>query len=157
MWIWITFALWFGRDSRRMRNWKIQFYMMSMNSIVKSNPHLPSGLFHPYEMDESISNFRGVSCIFSFLFHFWLNSADSDQKPHLIWFYFLPGSPQKDARLISWIWVNEYMQIIIYKTIVISSYTIFILFPFWIHKRKWAGNKIFKFFARAILYKIKCM
>ena len=34
------------------------------------NPHLPSGLFHPYQLDESISNFRGVLCTFSFLFYF---------------------------------------------------------------------------------------
>ena len=24
------------------------------------NPHLPSGLVHPYQLDEFISNFRGV-------------------------------------------------------------------------------------------------
>ena len=34
------------------------------------NPHLPSGLSHPYQLDESISNFRCVWCTFSFLFNF---------------------------------------------------------------------------------------
>ena len=33
------------------------------------NPHLPSGSIHPYQLDESISNFRGVWCTFSFLFY----------------------------------------------------------------------------------------
>ena len=32
-------------------------------------PHLPSGLFHPYQLVEPISNFRGVWCTFSFLFY----------------------------------------------------------------------------------------
>ena len=36
----------------------------------KLNPHMPSGPVHPYQFDESISNFRGVWCIFSFLFYF---------------------------------------------------------------------------------------
>ena len=31
------------------------------------NPHLPSGLSHPYQLDKSISSFRGVWCTFSFL------------------------------------------------------------------------------------------
>ena len=48
------------------------------------NPHLPSGLFHPYQLDESISNFRGVRCTFSFLFDFeyiflLANSEDPNQ------------------------------------------------------------------------------
>ena len=29
------------------------------------NPHLPSEPVHPYQLDESISNFRGVWCTFS--------------------------------------------------------------------------------------------
>ena len=40
-------------------------------SALLFNPHLPNGLFHPYILDESISNFRDVSCIFSFfILHF---------------------------------------------------------------------------------------
>ena len=35
------------------------------------NPQLPSGLFHPYQMDEFISSFRGVWCTVSFLVYFW--------------------------------------------------------------------------------------
>ena len=34
------------------------------------NPHLPSRPVHPYQLDESISNFRGVWFSFSFLFYF---------------------------------------------------------------------------------------
>ena len=34
------------------------------------NPHLPSGLVNLYQLDESISNFKGVWCTFSFLFCF---------------------------------------------------------------------------------------
>ena len=34
------------------------------------NPHLPSGPIHPYQLDESISNFRGAWCTFSVLFYF---------------------------------------------------------------------------------------
>ena len=58
------------------------------------NPHLPSGPVHPYQLDESISNFRGVWFSFSFLFHFeyiflLANSEDPDQTPRflqrLIW------------------------------------------------------------------------
>ena len=29
------------------------------NSFESLNPYLPSGLFHPYQLDESISIFRG--------------------------------------------------------------------------------------------------
>ena len=36
----------------------------------KLNPYLPSGSVHPNQLDESISNFRGVWCTFSFLFYF---------------------------------------------------------------------------------------
>ena len=51
------------------------------------NPNLPSGLFHSYLLDESISDFRGIWCIF---FHFYFissrnsckQSLDPDQTPH---------------------------------------------------------------------------
>ena len=33
------------------------------------NPHLPSGPVHPYQLDESIFNFRGAWCTFSVLFY----------------------------------------------------------------------------------------
>ena len=39
------------------------------------HPFLPSGLFHPYILEESISTFRGVWCTFSFLFYFKRNSC----------------------------------------------------------------------------------
>ena len=34
------------------------------------NPHLPSGPIHSYQLDESISKFRGAWCTFSVLFYF---------------------------------------------------------------------------------------
>ena len=52
----------------------LTFFMLSLAFyfvfIVDLNPHLPSGPVHPYQLDESISNFRGVWCTFSFLFYF---------------------------------------------------------------------------------------
>ena len=39
------------------------------------NPHLPSGLFHLYQLAESISSFRGVWYTYSFLFNFNRNSC----------------------------------------------------------------------------------
>ena len=51
------------------------------------NAHLPSGHVHTYQLEESISNLRGVWCTFSLLFYFeWIfllaNSEDPDQTPH---------------------------------------------------------------------------
>ena len=51
--------------------------------MIELIPHLPSGPTHPYQLDESISNFRGGWCTFSFLL-FRLdiplaNSEDPDQ------------------------------------------------------------------------------
>ena len=34
------------------------------------SPHFPSGLIHPYQLDESISNFRVSGVRFSFSFYF---------------------------------------------------------------------------------------
>ena len=49
------------------------------NSI---NPYLPSGLFHPYILDESIWHFKGL------LFHFYsfvlAKSENSDQTPRYL-------------------------------------------------------------------------
>ena len=45
------------------------------------NPFLPSGLFHPYQLDESISIFRGGWCIvFYFYFIFDTNSYKQTVK-----------------------------------------------------------------------------
>ena len=46
----------------------VPFIQVTENGVL--NPHLPSGIFHPYQLDESISNFKGVWCTFSFLFYF---------------------------------------------------------------------------------------
>ena len=76
------------------------------------NPHLPNGPIHPYQLDESISNFRGVRSTFSFLFYFDLkfllaNREDPDQTPHSaasdLGLHCLPMSQKWDAGLI---WVK---------------------------------------------------
>ena len=33
-------------------------FLLTLFTLI--NPHLPSGPIHPYQLDESISNFRGV-------------------------------------------------------------------------------------------------
>ena len=42
----------------------------SFNTGGVINPYKPSGPVHPYQLDESISNFRCVWYTFSFLFYF---------------------------------------------------------------------------------------
>ena len=44
--------------------------LLSFFLLAAVYPHLPNGLVHPYHLDESISNFRGFWCTFSFLFYF---------------------------------------------------------------------------------------
>ena len=44
-------------ERKEVKSWFLSFY-----------PYLPSGFFHPYQMDESVFNFRGVWCIVSFLY-----------------------------------------------------------------------------------------
>ena len=56
------------------------------------NIHLPSGPVHPYKLDESISNSRGIWCTFSI-------SVASDLALHC-----LPMSQKWYARLL---WVNR--------------------------------------------------
>ena len=51
------------------------------------NPNMPSGFVHPFQLDESISNSRGVWFIFFFFSFLFLieirlaNSGDPDQMP----------------------------------------------------------------------------
>ena len=80
---------------------------------------MPSGPVHSYQVDESISNFRGVTCTFSFLFYsksiFPLaNSADPDQTPHSVvsdlGLHCLPMSQKWDARLI---WVKNLKKVVL--------------------------------------------
>ena len=82
----------------------------SESSKVLINPHLPSGPVHPYQLDESISNFRDVWCTF-FIFFFYFekifllaNREDPDQTPHSaasdLGLHCLPMSQKWDARLI---------------------------------------------------------
>ena len=39
-----------------------------MRRLIYSNPFMPSGLFYPCKLDKSIFHWRGVWCIFLFLF-----------------------------------------------------------------------------------------
>ena len=45
--------------------------------IFPFNPHLPNGLFHPYQLDESVSNFRNVWCTVSFFFFVVVSNRNS--------------------------------------------------------------------------------
>ena len=82
---------------------KLYFHISLCQMSSRINPYLPNGLVHPYHLDESISNFRGVWWNFSFLFHFWLKlmyakSADPGQTPRfaaLIWEYTVCLGPKK--------------------------------------------------------------
>ena len=47
----------------------LPFYLFFIE-IPTFNPDLPSGPVHPYQLDESISNLKGIWCTFSFLFYF---------------------------------------------------------------------------------------
>ena len=53
------------------------------------SPFSPSGVFRPYQLEESICKFRGVWCTFSFLFYFeqkslQANSEDPYQTPRSV-------------------------------------------------------------------------
>ena len=85
---------------------------LTLKGLKEFNPHLPSGSVHPYQLDESISNFRGVWCIFVIFISFQIdipvsNSEDPDQTPHSavseLGLHCLPMSQKWEARLI---WVN---------------------------------------------------
>ena len=73
---------------------------------------MPNVFSHPYQLDESISNFRVVGWYFSFLFKFkkilFANSGETDQTPRYaasdLVLHCLPMSHKKDARLI---WVKK--------------------------------------------------
>ena len=68
-------------------------------SVLKRlNPYLPSGLVHPFHLDESIFNFRGVRCIFLFLSYFckkFLNANCADPDRRLTWVYAVCLDPKK--------------------------------------------------------------
>ena len=40
---------------------------LSRNLKTEFNPYLPSGLVHPFQLDESISSFRGSSVLIHFV------------------------------------------------------------------------------------------
>ena len=75
------------------------------------NPHLPSGPIHSYQLDESISNFRGY-LVYFFIFYLIFNRnsckqtvcVDPDQMPHSaasdLGLHCLPMSQKWDTRLI---------------------------------------------------------
>ena len=47
-----------------------EMQQQSMEITLPLNLYLPSGLFHPYQLDEYISKFRGVWCVFFILIYF---------------------------------------------------------------------------------------
>ena len=47
-----------------------KYGILALIILLCINPHLPSGPVHPYQLEESISNFMGVWCTFSFVFDF---------------------------------------------------------------------------------------
>ena len=90
-------------------NLKILISVLKCVKWLWFNPHLPSGPIHPYQLEESISNFRAVWGTFSFLFCFesilvLTNNEDPDQMPHFVasdlGLHCLPMSQKWDARLI---------------------------------------------------------
>ena len=63
--------------------------------LILFNPNLLSGPVHPYQLGESVSNFRGGWGTFSLLFYskqiFLLaNSEDTDQTPRSALFAYVP-------------------------------------------------------------------
>ena len=69
--------------------------------IMVSNPSVPGGLVHPYQLDESIFRFR-VSDVHNFEWKFlYANSVDSDQTPFAasdLGLHCLPMSQKWDVR-----------------------------------------------------------
>ena len=145
-----TFSWWGSGQLVRLgvRNYKIKKWMRVLSVYPDPtldpdswsfNPHLPSGLSHPYLMDESISSLRGVWCTFYIFILFlieipvrkrcrpWSDArfAVSDLGLHC-W----PRSKKRDARLI---WVKPLL-----------LYQIHCLFkrPFW--------QNLFSFFFRLV-------
>ena len=95
---------------------KIHFRMTwpNLQSRLSINPHLPDGPFHPYQLDNTNSNFRDVWYTF---FHFYLifnrnfckqTVKTPDQTPRSavsdLGLHCLPRSHKRDARLL---WVNN--------------------------------------------------
>ena len=67
-----------------------RIFLQTVVSKTKNiNPHLPSGPVHPYQLEESISNFRGEWRTFSFLLYFeWIFLLANSEDPvlrRLIW------------------------------------------------------------------------
>ena len=88
---------------------------------------MKNGFSHPYHLDESTSNFRGIGSEFSFLSHFSMkfvsaNRIAPDTTPcfaasHLGLFC-LPMPHKKDARLI---WVKAYRSIYVIQFTILNS------------------------------------
>ena len=53
--------------------------LVSESGASEFNPHLPSGPVHPYQLEEFISNFRGVWCTFFFFIPFRIDIPVSKQ------------------------------------------------------------------------------
>ena len=54
------------------------FLQTAVTKTKNINLHLPSGPVHPYQLEESISNFRDVWCTFSLRGARWLSGRVSD-------------------------------------------------------------------------------
>ena len=89
-------------------------YFLEWSNICNSflNSFMPNVFSHPYQLDESISNFRVVGWYDSFLFKFYkkllfANSGEPHKTPHFaasdLVLHCLPMSHKKNARLI---WVK---------------------------------------------------
>ena len=92
---------------------------------------MPNVFSHPYQLDESISNFRVVGWLFSFLFRFkrkrmFANSGEPDQTPRFAAPYHvlqcLLMFPKKDARLI---WVKRIPGMSLIRTLMFIAAIVF--------------------------------
>ena len=85
---------------------------------------MPNVFPHPYQLNESIKNFRVVGWYFSFLFNFkkkflYANSGKPDQTPHV---HCLPMSHKKDARLI---WIKHLkLHVLICSFVQVSNFVV---------------------------------
>ena len=103
----VTRRLIWRRERKIEKTWKKRpIHTAPAASTV--NPNMPGGLFHPYQLDESISKFRGVWCTFIHVEILQANSVDSDQTPRPVasdlGLHCLPRSQTWDAghKRVNW-------------------------------------------------------
>ena len=83
---------------------------------------MTNGLFHPYHLDESMFNYRGIRSDFTFFDenHVSKRNSPSFATSHLELFC-LPMSHTKDARIV---WVNSVFDVLSGIFIVITCFII---------------------------------